>query len=54
MKLTKDQEEKFKLAARILEENQKATVQYKVRSSGITNGNSERKKRAMAELLGSR
>jgi len=54
MKLTKDQEQKFRLAARILEENQKATAQYKVRSAGITNGNSERKKRAMAELLSSK
>jgi hypothetical protein len=52
MKLTKEQDEKFRIAAKILEDNKKDTERFKDRTNGITNGDSERKKKAIAELLG--
>ena len=52
MKLSAEDEEKFCVAAAILEKNREDTKQYESRTKGITNGNSERKDRALAVLLG--
>ena len=52
MKLSKEDQEKFSLAAEILVKNKAETKHFAERMSGITNGNSERKAKAIAKLLG--
>jgi len=52
MKLSAEAQKKFRIAAEILDRNRDDTKQYEGRTPGITDGDSDRKHRALAKLLG--